>query len=256
MLLGDFNKDGKLDIAMVYGKNIRDIETNLFLSIWFQDNGEFRKSNTVNNVELKSPQPFVVDFYGTLDSNLLAYLAKNDSLSVFRYNPVTLDMSLEDAIFVDQKQICTISHPHSNAFVDLDGDCVADIFLTCIEKDSDKKSFQIWINQLEKGFVMKNSGILPDGVGQVGFADMDSDGTVDLVFPSCNNSKCSIHILYNNQLPLCSGSTSKNCKNAHDLCLADPQFSFSTMSKKVFLVNNRIMLKYHLKKSSKIKILF
>ena len=85
---------------------------------------------------------------------------------------------------------CQISNPHSNAVVDFDGDCLAgmylptsfpqpsltyfpDVFLLC-DEPSGHKSFQIWINEKEKGFTFAKSGALPIGIGAVSFADMGS----------------------------------------------------------------------------------
>jgi integrin alpha FG-GAP repeat containing protein 1 len=88
---------------------------------------------------------------------------------------------------------CKLADPHSNAFVDLNGDCFsgifanlysyirnislqdicrsADLFLTCQNEDG-SKSFQIWINDKEKGFVHNVEKNLPKGTGQISFADL------------------------------------------------------------------------------------
>ena len=83
---------------------------------------------------------------------------------------------------------CTPSDPHSNAVVDLNGDCLAgaffpllafspaqghdlDLFLMC-DAPNGRKSFQIWINNKDAGFSLGLEGQLPPGVQSVSFADM------------------------------------------------------------------------------------
>lgn len=65
---------------------------------------------------------------------------------------------------------CELSDPHYSAFIDLDGDCLADLFLVCKERDG--LSYQIWLNDKTQGFRLARSGNLPQGTENVGFADM------------------------------------------------------------------------------------
>lgn len=66
---------------------------------------------------------------------------------------------------------CTWSSPHSNAFVDLDGDCLADVVFVC-ENGDKSQTVQIWTNQREEGFKLSQSFKLPTGAGPLTFADM------------------------------------------------------------------------------------
>lgn len=68
---------------------------------------------------------------------------------------------------------CQFPTPHSNAFIDLDGDCLADLFLTCQNgKSPEKLSYQIWLNDKKGKFKLARKGDLPYGIKSVGFADM------------------------------------------------------------------------------------
>src|SRR5216683_3738898 len=73
----------------------------------------------------------------------------------------------------------------------------------------------------------------------------DRDGTIDLLITTCTSvsqstglgSNCALNIAYNMQLPLCPSSSSfpltsdpaanTPCRSPAELCIADPQFSFS-----------------------------
>jgi integrin alpha FG-GAP repeat containing protein 1 len=122
---------------------------------------------------------------------------------------------------------CTWANPHSNAFVDLDGDCLADLVFVC-SKSSGSKSIQIWSNRRDQGFILSLEADLPTGAGSLSFADIDGDGSIDIIFPVCQNKACSIHVVYNQQMGLCSKTQeiATTCRNAQQLCVADPNFTF------------------------------
>ena len=140
--------------------------------------------------------------------------------------------------------------------MDLDGDCLAgtttnysfnsiltrfaDVFLVC-DDGKGGKTYQIWINKKEQGFLLSQEGALPPGTQSISFADIDRDGTIDLVFPTCSQvsqstglgSDCYINIAFNKQLDLCASTTVSGMKNnirvcrpPTNLCVADPNFKF------------------------------
>jgi hypothetical protein len=68
---------------------------------------------------------------------------------------------------------CKFPNPHFNAYIDLDGDCLADLFLVCQNgKSPDDLSYQIWLNGKDGQFKLGRKGDLPRGTKSVGFADM------------------------------------------------------------------------------------
>ena len=93
---------------------------------------------------------------------------------------------------------CAWSSPHSNAFVDLDGDCLAgtkrhtlssaeiqirfvdrlfysDLVFTCTGSNG-QKSVQFWVNNRDQGFKMALQANLPNGAGPLSFADIGEYG--------------------------------------------------------------------------------
>lgn len=122
---------------------------------------------------------------------------------------------------------CTWANPHSNAFIDFNGDCLADLIFVC--QSGSQQSIQIWINGRENGFKLAQQANLPSGAGPLSFADIDGDGSIDIIFPVCKGTVCSIHVVYNQQMGLCSKSQENNatsCRKAQNLCVADPNFTF------------------------------
>ncbi|ORY47385.1 hypothetical protein BCR33DRAFT_715110 [Rhizoclosmatium globosum] len=166
-------------------------------------------------------QPFVVDFNGTMETQLLGYPSSAPSdLSLWRIQS-NRTVSVEKAPLIDKttnKTMCTFSNPHSNAFIDLNGDCLADMFVTCSQ--GKRSFFQVWTNSRDAGFSLALEKDLPNDVhGPITFADMDADGTMDLVFGSCDaRGACSVNIWYNSQIPL---------SFRQHLCTADNTFNFN-----------------------------
>ncbi|KAH9890573.1 hypothetical protein C8Q73DRAFT_793017 [Cubamyces lactineus] len=240
---GDFTQDGRLDL-LVYSQSSRSGEVAIELYVASPSGGfDF---TPISAPASASAQPIPMDINGDLKIDLFGIPSSSSSSSPFKVwqNVWNASASKPDLFdIVDPKLSgaqCTLSNPHSNAAVDLNGDCLADIFLVC-EDRSGSKYFQIWVNNKDDGFSMKQQGRLPPGTQAISFADIDRDGTLDMLFPTCSSvststgigSKCSINIAYNKQLPLCTSSTAPSvvngkrvCRPPDDLCTADPNFQF------------------------------
>ena len=108
-------------------------------------------------------------------------------------------------------------------------------------------------------FQLSRKGDLPAGTGMLSFADLDRDGTIDVVFPTCDGKDCFINVAKNEQMPLCStepadwtlpwftqqpsnaapalGNMSRvegispraasRCREPSKLCTSDPDFKFN-----------------------------
>lgn len=198
-------------------------------------------------------QPLTVDASGQQRTELLGHAdATPATLSVWRnWHGLngTQNMTVEPVRLVSRgaaPPACRLAHPHGSAFVDMNGDCLADLFLVC-EEDAGRTSYQIWTAQRDapRTFAYARSGMLPEGSGALSFADMNRDGTIDVVFPSCDrHGACHINIGYNRQVPLCSlekeglfgawrhgrGSerdAARRCRDPQHLCDADDQFELN-----------------------------
>lgn len=160
-------------------------------------------------------QPLVVDATGDLRPDLLGFSTedegKTSSFKLWKNGPggfFTLCVARPAILRVhgaltiasrrvdpplNSAQVCRWANPHSNAFIDLDGDCLAgklasrlirsgpailtwrstpDIFLQCSNPYSRESTYQIWTNNQAGGFVLAREGELPKGAGAVSFADV------------------------------------------------------------------------------------
>ncbi|KAI8608561.1 hypothetical protein BC830DRAFT_1210722 [Chytriomyces sp. MP71] len=250
VVASDFDGDGRLD-ALAMGTSSLGLAMRI---VWGPTAQDFLD---LPPAAPDVPQPFILDFDGSLQPALLGYpLADPSQLSVWRIstnrtvtvtptdirNPGTL------------APICKSPPNHSNAFLDLNGDCLADLFVTCLDKQTRRSFFQVWINSRETGFSLAIEQDFPSDVhGPISFADMDADGTMDLVFTTCdakNSRSCFLNIFHNTQIPLCSsagggggwglipgtgGKNASSCRPVTDLCTADVTFNFKTRQVKYAL---------------------
>ncbi|KAJ3731690.1 hypothetical protein DFJ43DRAFT_1132384 [Lentinula guzmanii] len=247
---GDFTHSGKLDLLVMTG-NWASGPLDLSVYPALTDGG-FDVKNPFLIDSSSQSQPIPLDLNGDMRIDLLGMTpsSQHSSRETFQTwknvwnasQPHSPLFELADSPFHGTQ--CTISNPHSNAVVDLDGDCLADVFLVC-DNGNGMKYFQIWINNKEDGFSLAHQGSLPSGVQSITFADIDRDGTIDMVFTTCNSvssssgvgSDCYINIAFNQQLPLCATAQPaftkgvRTCRPPDNLCVADPNFKFEFSGK-------------------------
>ncbi|TIA87048.1 hypothetical protein E3P81_04076 [Wallemia ichthyophaga] len=243
----DIDGDGLIDLIAVGSPDDNQIKMSLY-----PGHGDgFDTHSPLPSI--RYTQPTFLDAYGDLSPDYIGYAYADDAntdtgtLSLFRNH----NGSLSSSPLNFDGQPCKLTQKHSNAFIDLDGDCLADVFLLCDEstdKDNKDTAFQIWRNNPSNNtFTLHSHTPLPPNSGLVTFADFNRDGTLDMVFPSCASvdgngvgRECHINVWFNKQMPLCVDSRSfdallhpslfsKNgdhtrCRNPSDLCVADEKF--------------------------------
>ncbi|KAH6578731.1 hypothetical protein BASA50_008422 [Batrachochytrium salamandrivorans] len=230
---GDFNYDGMLDFILFGQENpLNKDDTSLHFEL-FLGNGKKNATEVESSKSISEPShPFIIDYDGDMRPSLIGHVhSQPDILSVWTFNSTNNIFDVRKTNFSQSTSNnghhCHLPHPHSSAFIDLDGDCLADVFLMC-DDGSGNLSYQIWVNSKKNGFQFARAGGIPKGAGQISFADMDADGTMDMVFPVCNKGQsCTINVAYNHQMGLCRGSLVDRCRDLHNLCVADEYFNFT-----------------------------
>ncbi|KAH9170778.1 hypothetical protein EDB89DRAFT_2071520 [Lactarius sanguifluus] len=243
---GDYTHDGRLDL-LVMSQSASSTRISLFIYPAMPAGGFFMNPIELPPSSLAQPIPFDSD--GQMRIDLLGLQPGFSQLRMWKNVWNASDPSgplyeVTEAPFSGSQ--CRISNPHSNAAVDLNGDCVAGsyIFLVC-EDGTGRKSFQVWVSEPSEGFTLAQHGSLPAGTQSVVFADMDRDGTIDLLITTCDlishstglGTNCALNIAYNTQLPLCAATSSfpftsgaaaaAPCRHPDALCVADSNFTFT-----------------------------
>ncbi|WAQ86564.1 hypothetical protein PtA15_7A290 [Puccinia triticina] len=230
----DINYDGRLDILAMGSSDPTDQEGTLKMEVWYGLDG----TTFADGVPIPSSlaaHPLVFDSQGTMAMDLLGLPSSLPSVfkvwknmaSGPRVSNSSTPFLIADPPFTSPIN-CKLPHPHSSSFIDLDGDCLADIFLVC-EDGGGEQSYQIWLNNKAAGFALARTGRLPYGTKQVTFADMDRDGTIDMVLAVCPTpNTCTVNVAYNQQIPLCTtGQPGRQCRDPQSLCTPDADFRFS-----------------------------
>ncbi|KAI8072567.1 hypothetical protein BC940DRAFT_292890 [Gongronella butleri] len=233
---GDYNYDGHLDVLLMTQAAPAQSSTEIKLTVYLGNGNDSFNSTPVSLPSAKNALPMVVDLNGDMRLDILGYAwgtSESASLSAWinagnQDNGISYNVTSADAYF-DAKSLssCRWTTPHSNAFIDLDGDCLADLVFVC-SGDYGRNSVQIWTNKREKGFELAQTLTLPTNAGPLAFADMDGSGSVDMIFTTCDGHRCAVHTVYNQQMGLCAklDTDQSNCRRSQQLCVADPNFRF------------------------------
>ncbi|KAL6065865.1 Integrin alpha N-terminal domain-containing protein [Balamuthia mandrillaris] len=243
----DFNYDGKLDL-LVSGPSVnkdRNIDPakrgdtgSYYLHIYL---GNYRSFDTQPPLVLEESldQVLVLDSNGDLLPDLFGTSAVTGKRSYWINTSKARSLSIQvTEQSTEESKLQPLAAPRFNAFVDLDGDCASDLYVTATGETSNEEEqaqsgnslIEIWENK--KGSFVRRQGKgfeLPDGAGQPLFADMNGDGTIDIVYPICiPTNTCttenSLIIVYNEQKPVCRGWWDSDCRPSTELCSADSNY--------------------------------
>lgn len=201
---GDYDYNGSLDVLLTW-----DQSDKRYFSIYLQLDDRFKENKRVEIP--KSSQPAVMDLNSDLELDMILNLQdENGKLAPYvmlkddedsDYNKKTLKSlayaSVKGCLTPDQ---IPLTSPHSAAYVDLNKDCLADIFTTH-QNEAGDTLFQIWLNVNNGLYCLVVDDVAPNGTGQVSFADVDRNGSEDIIFPVCVGEDCEdlqeIHIIFN-----------------------------------------------------------
>ncbi|KAI9173146.1 hypothetical protein H9P43_007277 [Blastocladiella emersonii ATCC 22665] len=242
---GDFDGTGSLDLLLTLA-NATSGTLSYDVELATGANGTFTRAAQPLIMGMRDAEPTLADVSGQLMLDILGIAPGNgnETAGLARWPNVALTTPVTPFAATPvpmNASMCVPAAGHSNAFVDLDGDCSPDLFLTCADG-----SFQVWTTTaarevapiLENGraaefataWRLVRKGTVPAGAGPIAFADMDADGTLDAVFTVCAGAApCAVHVVYNRQIPLCASSSAdtggwNECRTLDALCSADPAF--------------------------------
>ena len=215
---GDFNYDGMLDLLVVTPKTDFD-PSPLILNVLYR-NKVSPYFSIEKIMELDSPiMPIAFDAQGDRYVDLL-FISKRTRYVTSLIDPETEPVITPFSELVSKSPECLsyslvenndFMNPHSNAFVDFNGDCAADLFLTTKDPDGNLV-FEIWLRDSNGDFCLVDATkITLSQVSAVSIADMNNDGRLDLVYiesPKDSSEYMNLHVVYN-QFPT---DPSRPCK--------------------------------------------
>lgn len=184
---GDFDGDAYMDLLITTKTNdVDDDLLNVYVN-W----GELDHINCANENEPPlfriRGEPFALDYNADMIIDLFGYSEdKNRTYWIFnkgRSAPHTIKMD-------KPKHSSELSVPHSNAFLDLNNDFNADLFV------STKKGYEIWYAVKNDGFHYSHTIKLPidsdhqSVIGQTIFLDIELNGKITQIVPICYDKNC------------------------------------------------------------------
>ncbi|XP_058638454.1 T-cell immunomodulatory protein isoform X2 [Onychostoma macrolepis] len=178
---GDYDGDSQMDV-LVTGYQMGLSTQTVF--IFWGHNQTLDQSGKVGLNNTFDDQPLVMDFNGDMIPDIFGSVGGSSVVCYLR----SRQPKCESALNLEGK----MRVPHSNAFIDLNKDFTADLFLTT------KDGFETWINK-DGNFTKTLYVKAPENakkVGQSAFVDFDGDGSQDHLLPVCMDSDCERSAIY------------------------------------------------------------
>ncbi|XP_026123640.1 T-cell immunomodulatory protein-like isoform X2 [Carassius auratus] len=178
---GDYDGDSQMDV-LVTGYQKDPFKQTVF--IFWGHNQTLDQSEKVGLNRTFDDQPLVMDFNGDMIPDIFGSVDGSSMVCYLRSRQLKCEKALNLTV---QMRV-----PHSNAFIDLNKDFTADLFLTT------KDGFETWINK-DGNFNQTLSRKTPENankVGQSAFVDFDGDGSQDHLLPVCMDAECEKSAIY------------------------------------------------------------
>ncbi|XP_055063724.2 T-cell immunomodulatory protein [Misgurnus anguillicaudatus] len=181
---GDYDGDSQMDVLLTGHPTSGSgpLETTVF--IFWGHNQTLNQSLRVDLNKTFRNEPLVMDFNGDMIPDIFGADGQSTVVCYLTERKQKCEKALGSNV--------NMRVPHSNAFIDLNKDFTADLFLTT---DS---GFETWINK-DGNFTRMPPGKIPDKfkkVGQSAFVDFDGDGSQDHLLPVCLDDTCRTSAIY------------------------------------------------------------
>ncbi|XP_005802558.1 T-cell immunomodulatory protein [Xiphophorus maculatus] len=177
---GDYDGDSQMDVLLT--TQDKSSETSVFIFWGNNHTLEISKRYTLNFT--LTDQPLVMDFNGDMIPDVFGVTTPPQTVVCY------LTKRIQECRNDFNKSI-RMRTPHSNAFIDLDKDFTADLFLT-----TEDGNFETWLNKdgtFAKGEVVSSPA---KTIGQSSFVDFDGDGYQDHLLPACLDEACQKSVIY------------------------------------------------------------
>ncbi|XP_041649857.1 T-cell immunomodulatory protein [Cheilinus undulatus] len=179
---GDYDGDSQMDVLLT--AQINSQQTTVF--IFWGHNQTLDMGGWLRLNKTFTDQPLVMDFNGDMIPDIFGVSTPpNTEVCNFTNRVPECRNALSSSV--------DMRIPHSNAFIDLNKDFTADLFLTTAGP-----KYETWIN---KDGIFVRADLFPEEppakiVGQSSFVDFDGDGSQDHLLPVCLDEVCKSSAIY------------------------------------------------------------
>ncbi|XP_060767626.1 T-cell immunomodulatory protein [Neoarius graeffei] len=183
----DYDGDSQMDVLLTGHATGSDLQhTSVF--VFWGNNQTLNQSARVDLNRTFKDQPLVMDFNGDMTPDIFGMVDDSTEVCYLRGRKLKCEKALGSGV--------QIRIPHSNAFIDLNKDFTADLFLST--ESNSVFGFETWINT-DGNFTKNSTGRAPEQakrVGQSAFVDFDGDGSQDHLLPVCMDDACTKSAIY------------------------------------------------------------
>ncbi|XP_059207162.1 T-cell immunomodulatory protein [Centropristis striata] len=185
---GDYDGDSQMDVLLT--TQIQNSKMTTVFIFW-GNNQTLDMSGWLMLNKTFADQPLVMDFNGDMIPDIFGVTVSPDTeVCYLTKRTPQWQKALSSSV--------NMRIPHSNAFIDLNKDFTADLFLT-----TDGPKFEFWISK--DGNFIRQDDVMPANppdkppaalIGQSSFVDFDGDGYQDHVLPVCLDDACRRSAIY------------------------------------------------------------
>ncbi|XP_001370150.1 T-cell immunomodulatory protein [Monodelphis domestica] len=186
---GDYDGDSQMDVLLTYLPQNHVNNELLVVIFWGQNQTLNPRNKTVFNRTFYD-EPLIMDFNGDLIPDVFGVTNVSSQPQIL----IGGNLSWHPVLNIQSK----MKIPHSHAFIDLNKDFTADLFLTTVSR-SNAVQFEIWENKDGNYSSATYTTEKPQNmklVGQSAFADFDGDGQTDHLLPGCEDENCQKCAIY------------------------------------------------------------
>lgn len=183
---GDFDGDAYMDLMITTRRNSDHYEHKNSLDVYINWGGVDYLNCTDEHqdplirmrgepVALDYNRDMIIDLFGLDDNGVRTFWLFGKD----RKEPKTIVMPVK-------KNSSELSIPHAHAYLDLNNDFTADLFV------STQSDFEIWLGRDHEGFTLSESIKLPktNFTGQSIFLDIELTGIITQILPICHDDAC------------------------------------------------------------------
>uniref|UniRef100_A0A8C1GJT9 Integrin alpha FG-GAP repeat containing 1 n=1 Tax=Cyprinus carpio TaxID=7962 RepID=A0A8C1GJT9_CYPCA len=174
---GDYDGDSQMDVLLTGSPKDSSLKTVVF--IFWGHNQTLDQSHRVDLNRTFIDQPLVMDFNGDMIPDIFGSVGGSSEVCYLR----SRQLKCEEALNLEVK----MRVPHSNAFIDLNKDFTADLFLTTTD------GYETWINKYIIDLILPPHSLTLSP--SFCFAS-DGDGSQDHLLPVCMDIACNRSAIY------------------------------------------------------------
>ena len=197
-LANDLNKNGKIDYVLTLKKK-NEYENRVY--VFNKESDTFELVLKINN---NNQNLFVADIGSQRILKIIYYDPSDSKRKVFYYDEISKKFVTRNFTdFLSTNKACDgnekysslpFESPNTNAFVDIDGDCINDMIISSYDPNNkNERKLEIWKGVFENGEIKYclsnvNAYNIDSSLGLFTVVDVDRNALPDLVFPILNSS--------------------------------------------------------------------